>query len=336
VSVLERLPAPIVLAPMAGGPSTPELAAAVADAGGLGFLAAGYRSADQLGGDLGAVRRLTERPCGINLFAGAPLPVDDEAVAAYARRLEPEAARLGAPLATPRWDDDGYAAKVRLALEERPAVVSFTFGCPDTETVASLRDAGVEVWVTVTHAAEATVAVSRGVDAVVAQGVEAGGHRGTWDDSDAGDVPLLELVRRTSGLGVPVVATGGIGDAEAAREALAAGASAVQLGSAFLLCPEAATHPAHRALLQEGRETAITRAFTGRRARGIVNRFLLEHSDDAPSAYPHVHHLTAPLRAAARQAGDGESFNLWAGTQHRRARAEPARAVVRRLAAELG
>jgi nitronate monooxygenase len=335
VSVLERLAAPIVLAPMAGGPSTPELAAAVAGAGGLGFLAAGYRSVDQVRGELDAVRRLTDRPCGINLFANAPLPADDEAIAAYARRLEPEARRLGARPGTPRWDDDGYAAKLRLVLAERPAVVSFTFGCPDADTIATLRDAGVEAWVTVTHPAEAAVAVARGVDAIVAQGVEAGGHRGTWDDSDAGDVPLLELVRSTSGLGVPVVATGGIGDGEAARETLAAGASAVQLGSAFLLAPEAGTHRAHRALLQAGRETAITRAFTGRRARGIVNRFLLDHSGDAPSGYPQVHHLTGPLRAAARQAGDAEAFNLWAGTRHGLARPEPAAAVVLRLSAEL-
>jgi len=335
VGVLDGLAAPIVLAPMAGGPSTPELAAAVAEAGGLGFLAAGYRSVDELRDELDAVRRLTDRPCGLNLFAAAPLPVDDEAVDAYARRLEPEAERLGAPLGTPRWEDDAYGAKLQLVLEERPAVVSFTFGCPGADELAALRDAGVEVWVTVTHATEAATAVSRGADALVAQGVEAGGHRGTWDDSDAGDVPLLELVRRTGGAGVPVVASGGIGDGAAAREALAAGASAVQLGSAFLLAPEAGTHPAHRALLHAGRDTAITRAFTGRRARGLVNRFLLEHSDDAPRAYPHVHHLTAPLRAAARKAGDAESFNLWAGTRHGLARGEPAGETVRRFAAEL-
>jgi nitronate monooxygenase len=163
------------------------------------------------------------------------------------------------------------------------------------------------------------------------QGSEAGGHRATFDDTDERDRPLLDLLREVaSAVELPLVAAGGIADAAGAGAARRAGAAAVQAGTAFLLCPEAGTSAPHRAVLARGGETAITRAFTGRRARGIVNAFMRDHPD-APSAYPHVHHLTAPLRASARAAGDAERINLWAGTAFAKARARPAAEVVAEL-----
>jgi nitronate monooxygenase len=312
----------IVLAPLAGGPSTPELAAAVSNAGGLGFLGGAYLSAEQLHEQIAATRRLTSRPIGVNLFVLRPAQVDDAAVAGYTAELEPEARRLDAELGKPRFDDDDFDAKLEVVAEAGVEVVSFTFGRPDDDALGRLQ---ASVWLTVTSAEEA--AAAQGADAVVVQGTEAGGHRGTWDDRDD-DTPLADLLASITNL--PVIAAGGIADREGVRAALDAGAAAVQVGTAFLLCPEAGTGDAYRQALATRRETAVTRAFTGRRARGLANRFMRDHLD-APSAYPHIHHLTAPLRAAARTAGDADSFNLWAGTAVALAREEPAADVVRRL-----
>jgi len=321
-----ELTAPVVQAPLAGGPSTPELAAAVSDAGGLGFVAAGYLGVDALAAQLERIRELTSAPFGVNLFVLQDSPVDDDAVAEYARRLTGEADRYGVALGEPRFEDDDFAAKLDLVVADGVPVVSTTFGCPPPELVERVHGAGGEVWATVTNAGEATAAAAAGADAIVAQGAEAGGHRGSWTDDDGPDLMLLELLRSIDVV-LPLVAAGGIADAAGAGSALAAGAAAVQAGTAFLLCPEAATSAPHRRAIAAGGETAMTRAFTGRRARGIVNEFMRAHPD-APSAYPHVHHLTAPLRAAARKAGDEQRINLWAGTQLHRAQARPAAEVV--------
>ena len=319
----------VVLAPMAGGPSTPELTAAVSGAGGLGFLAAGYRTTDQVREDIRATRALTDRPFGLNLLLVAEQPVDDAAVAAYAEELRPEAERYGVELGTPRYDDDDRAAKVALAAEERVPVVSFAFACPTEREIEDLHRAGVEVWATVTEPEEARVARDAGADALVVQGVEAGGHRGTFGDEDgAGQIGLLALLRLVAdAVDLPLVAAGGIMDRAGIDAALAAGAVAAQLGTAFLLCPEAGTRPAHRAALRTAERTALTRAFTGRTARGLVNRFLAEHSATAPAAYPQVHHLTRPIRAT----GEHDALHLWAGQGFRLAREAPAADLVREL-----
>jgi nitronate monooxygenase len=326
-ALLEQLERPIVQAPLAGGPSTPELAAAVSGAGGLGFLAAGYLGADAVREQVAELRGLTERPFGVNVFGPPGEPGDPAAVAAYAQTL-------GAGAGEPRHHDDHYADKLALLEEEHVAVVSFTFGCPSAEEVERLHAAGSEVWVTVTTPVEATTAERAGADALVAQGVEAGGHRGSFDDSAPGDISLLALLQllraRTE---LPLVATGGIADGRGVAAVLAGGASAAQLGTAFMLTPEAATSAAHREALAGDEATALTRAFTGRSARGIANRFMREHGD-APSAYPEVHHLTAPLRAAAREAGDAGAINLWAGQAYPLTRDVPAGELVRELAGE--
>ena len=327
---LDQLELPIVQAPMGGGPSTPELAAAVGDAGGLGFLAAGYKTAGAVRSDVAALRALSDRAFGVNVFAPpGPAPAPG-VVEAYASTLP-----AGAELGEPRHDDDGWADKLVLMADERVPVVSFTFGCPDAAEMAALHAAGCAVWVTVTTAAEARAADAAGADALIAQGVEAGGHRGSWDDSAPGNVGLIALLQgvRSVARDVPVVATGGIATADGVAATLAAGASAAQVGTALMLAPEAGTAAAHRAAIEAGgAPTGLTRAFTGRLARGIVNDFMRDHGADAPSAYPDVHHLTQPLRVAARERGDADGFHLWAGQAYELARAEPARRIVRHLA----
>jgi nitronate monooxygenase len=334
--LVERLPAPVVLAPLAGGPSTPELAAAVSQAGGLGFLASGYLSAAQTADGLDRARALTDRPLGVNLFVPADGPSDPEAYAAYVRRLRAWADRVGAELGAPRYGDDAWAEKLDLLERDPVAVVSFTFGCPPPAAIDRLRATGAEAWVTVTSLEEAERASAAGADVLVVQGAEAGGHRASFADRVDlpvdGLLPLLQLVAAT--LPTPLVASGGIATGRALAAVLCAGAAAAQLGSAFMLCPEAGTSPAHRRLLAAGRPTSLTRAFTGRLARGIRNEFMDEHDEAAPIAYPEVHYVTAPLRRAARARGDAEQINLWAGQAHRLAEARPAAEVVVRLVAE--
>ena len=334
--MLERLALPIVQAPMAGGPSTPALAAAVSRAGALGFLAAGYRPAGDLRDGLREARELGARALGVNVFAapGPPAPID--AVTRYVEAIADDLRRAGTDAGTPHSDDDDLEAKLEVARAERADVVSFTFGCPDSEVIAALQRDGCAVWITVTTAADARTAAAAGADALVVQGLEAGGHRGSFADEDGRDEPgvlaLLQLVR--AAVDVPLVATGGIATGGAIAAVLSAGARAAQLGTAFLRCPEAATSGPHRAAVASDTPTALTRAFTGRLARGIENRFLREHSAQAPRAYPEVHHVTAPLRAHGRSVGDGEVLNLWAGQAHALAREAPAEQLVRELAGE--
>jgi nitronate monooxygenase len=334
-SLLSQLEHPIVQAPMGGGPSTPALAAAVSEAGGLGFLAAGYRTPDAVRSDIDELRRLSSRLFGLSIFVPGPPSGDAAALARYADAIAGEAARLGVKLGEARHDDDGWKEKLTLARDERVPVVSFTSGCPDQEVLASLRGAGCEAWVTVTTPEEAAAATDAAADALVVQGVEAGGHRGSYDPAAPGEIgllALLQLVREVSEL--PLVATGGIATGRGVAAVLAAGAAAAQLGTAFMLAPEAATSPAYRDALQGRAPTALTRAFTGRLARGIENRFMREHDAEAPLAYPEVHNLTAPLRAAARERGDADAFHLWAGQAYPLALELPAGDLVRRLAGE--
>jgi nitronate monooxygenase len=309
---------------MAGGASTVELAAAVCDAGGLGFLAAGYRDPEELRYEIQAMRG---RVFGVNLFVPGRTEVDEAALASYVASLGPEAGE-------PRFHDDGWRAKLDVLRDGDPVpVVSFTFGCPPLCEVRALQAHGSEVWVTVTSAAEARAALDAGADALVLQGSEAGGHRGTWVDSDDTEaLPLFALLQLvlSSDPQRPVVAAGGVADAAGIAAVLAAGAAAAQVGTAFMLAPEAGTHPAHREAIASDRPTALTRAFSGRLARGVVNRFMTDHPD-APIAYPHIHYATSPLRAAARKRGDADGFNLWAGQAHALAVARPAAETVRAL-----
>ncbi|MFJ2234189.1 nitronate monooxygenase [Streptomyces sp. NPDC087859] len=341
-ALTDLFPHPIVQAPMAGGVSVPQLAAAVSDAGGLGFLAAGYKTADGLYQEIKQLRGLTGRPFGVNLFMPQPEYADPAAVEVYAHQLSGEASWYETELGDPdSGRDDGYDAKLAVLLDNPVPVVSFHFGVPSGEVLESLRRAGTFTLVTATTAEEALAVQRAGADAVIAQGVEAGGHQGTHRDipeNDGTGIGLLSLVgqiRET--VAIPVVAAGGIMRGSQIAAVLAAGAAAAQLGTAFLATTESGAAPVHKQALTNPLfvRTELTRAFSGRPARGLVNRFLREHGRYAPAAYPEIHHLTSPLRKAAAKAKDAQGMALWAGQGHRMARELPAGRLMEVLVAEL-
>jgi nitronate monooxygenase len=320
---LRSLDKPVIVAPMAGGPTTPELAAAGSNAGGLGFLAAGYLTAETLAERITAARNLTTGPLGVNLFVVRESAARPDAINQYALALGAESQRYGARLGEARFDDDHWAAKLEVVMDRKPEVVSFTFGLPDAADCTRLREAGISTVATVTTLAEAELAVARGVDAVAVQGPAAGGHRGTLDPvASPATQPLAQLLRATTiALDVPVVAAGGLMTAVDVADVLVSGAVAAQLGTAFLLADEAGSSPVHRAALRDPQftETAVTRCFSGRYARGLRNRFIDEHDAQAPPGYPEVHYLTSPVRAASVRAGDPHGVNIWAGTGFKKA-----------------
>ncbi|MEU3981210.1 nitronate monooxygenase [Streptomyces sp. NPDC026672] len=341
-ALTDLFPHPIVQAPMAGGVSLPQLAAAVSEAGGLGFLAAGYKTADGMYQEIKQLRGLTGRPFGVNLFMPQSEQADPAAVEVYSHQLAGEAAWYETELGDPdSGRDDGYDAKLAVLVDDPVPVVSFHFGVPTREVVDSLHRVGTFTLVTATTAEEALAVQRSGADAVIAQGAEAGGHQGTHRDiaeNDGSSVGLLSLVAQIrETVEIPVVAAGGIMRGGQIAAVLAAGASAAQLGTAFLATPESGAAAAHKDALTNPlfTRTALTRAFSGRPARGLVNRFMREHGPYAPAAYPEVHHLTSPLRKAAAKGGDAQGMALWAGQGHRMARDLPAARLVEVLTAEL-
>lgn len=337
-SVVKSLARPVIAAPMAGGPSTPELVAAVAGAGGLGFLAGGYLTAPALSEQLGRTRELTDAAFGVNLFVPATADRDrDRAeVARYADRLRFGAMQLGARLGTVNWSDrDHFEAKVAVLLDDPVDIVSFTFGLPPLGVVEALRAVGSEVVITVTDPDEALAAARAGAHGICVQGAQAGGHRAVHDASAIpNEDTWVQLLRRCRSVtALPLIVCGGIMSAEQVSFALEQGASAVQCGTAFLLTDEAGTSPAARAGLVDPAmdRTVVTRAFSGRPARGVLNDFVEQFDAFAPAVYPMVDQLTKPVRAAAAAAGNYQWVSLWAGTGWRRASTGSAAAVVSRL-----
>lgn len=333
---------PILLAPLGGGPSTPELVAAVADAGGFGFLGAPYLTAEAIRDAVRRIRALTSRPFGINLFAGGwSRGRPGESPGALALLAGPHA-RLGLPPPVlPDVPPDPFPAQLEAALEARPAAFGFTFGIPPPEVMRELRARGILAFGTATCVREARMLADAGADGVVAQGAQAGGHRGTFAvPLEEGLVPTLDLVARIrAAVSLPVIAAGGLMDGADVRAALDAGAAAAALGTAFLACPESGASPAYkRALLAgPGDRTVLTRAFSGRWARGLPNAFTAagEAHPEAILPYPAQNQLTRAMRQAAAQRGDAELLSLWAGEGVARIRALPAGELVRALAAEL-
>ena len=327
---------PVIQAPMAGGPSRPELAAAVSNADGMGFLAAGYKTAGEMLAEISETKRLTDRPFGVNVFVPSAPTVDEQALQDYLSQVERDAFALGTQLGSCEWTDDEWDAKLAGLLRQPVEVVSFAFGCPSREIVSELHGVGTRVIVTITNPHDASVAVQRGVDALCLQGIEAGAHRGGFSDDERDDgYGLLALVgsvrERTD---VPLIAAGAIMDGRDLAAVLMAGADAAQLGTAFLRSPESGAHKTYKAALADAafETTAITRAFSGRRARGLVNRFMVDHPS-APSAYPQINSATRPLRAEAARRGDPHRMSLWAGQGYRRAEARPAGEIVDRIMA---
>jgi nitronate monooxygenase len=323
---------------MAGGPSTPALAAAVSNAGALGFLAGGYLSAETLARDIAEARQFGASSFGVNLFVPGRPPVDERALNAYLESLRPEADAFGVDVVA-SWDDDQYHEKVELLMREPVPIVSFTFGCPAPQVISTLRQAGSRVVITVTTPAEAVAAEARGADAVCAQGIEAGGHQGAFDDDTAPDTEwgLLALVTATThAVQIPVIAAGGLMTGAAVAAVVRAGAAAAQLGTALLRCPESGASEVYKSALADPAftGTAITRAFSGRRARGLVNDFMRAHPE-APSAYPQINNATRALRRAAVARHDPHGINLWAGQGFALAQERPAADIVATIGSEL-
>lgn len=330
---------PILLAPMAG-PGTPELAIAVSEAGGLGSLPCAMLSAEHIARDLGIIQQRTAKPINVNFFCHAPPTPDAAREAGWKARLTGYYHELGLDPAAPftaaerRPFDDAACALIE---QFRPKIVSFHFGLPDKRLVDRVKMAGSVVISSATTVEEARWLEQNGCDAIIAQGYEAGGHRGMFLTSDianqAGSLALIPQV--VDAVKVPVIAAGGISDARAIAAAFMLGASAAQVGTAYLQCPEAKVHAGHRAALASAADnaTALTNVYSGRPARGIVNRMMREVgpiSADAP-AFPLAANAGAPLRVKAEASGSVDFTPLWAGQAARLGRAMPAGEATRML-----
>ncbi|WP_137173239.1 nitronate monooxygenase family protein [Massilia sp. HP4] len=332
----------IIQAPMAGT-STPRLAAAVSNAGALGSLGIGASTADQARAMIEETRTLTGKPINVNVFCHAPARRDAGVEAAWLAHLAPLFNEAGAPLPTAldeiyrTFNDDEESFRMLLAL--RPEVVSFHFGLPSTERLAALRAAGIRTLATATNLHEALRIEQAGIDAILAQGIEAGGHRGMFDPEATDErlsmaVLVRLLVKRTR---LPVIAAGGIMDGAGIKAALDLGAAGAQLGTAFILSPESAANEAYRANLQSERAavTTLTAAISGRPARGIVNRIISHGASGIPAAYPVAYDAAKQLHAVAAKAGNHEYAPHWAGQGAPLARALPAAELVETLVREL-
>jgi len=333
---------PILLAPMAGSGGTPELAAAVSNAGGLGAWGGAYAKPEEIAVAIRRIRSLTDRPFNINLFAGGyetdskidPRPMLDIVGEAHAALGLP-------PPGLPPVPFNPFDAQLEAVLEERPPVFSFTFGIPSPAQIAMLKTRGIAVSGSATTVEEARRLAQAGVDAIVAQGAEAGAHRGTFAAPFAESmVPLAALVRGICAItALPVIASGGLMDGRDIAAVLKLGAAAVQLGTAFLPCPESgAPAPYKHALLAATKDTTvITRAYSGRPARGLPNRFIAMVSGKEEFILPfrQQNDLTRPMRNAAGQKGVADYISLWAGQGVRRSRQMPATELVKTLLTEM-
>ena len=331
---------PIIQAPMAGVQGS-ALAIAVSNAGGLGSLPCAMLSLDAMRAELAAIVSSTSKPYNVNFFCHTPPPLDSNREAAWRTLLRPYYDEFGIDISTvpsgPGRTPFSHDAADLLS-EFKPPIVSFHFGLPSPDLVQQVRAWGARVLSSATTVDEARWLEARGVDAIIAQGLEAGGHRGIFltDDlsTQAGTLALVPQI--VSAVRVPVIAAGGIADAAGVTAVMALGASAVQVGTSYLLCPEATTSAVHRAALQSdvSRHTALTNLFTGRPARGIVNRFMREVGPmhGAVPQFPLATSAVLPLRTAAEQRGSGDFSPLWAGQNASMCRAIGAADVTRALA----
>jgi nitronate monooxygenase len=330
---------PLIAAPMSGGPTTPAMVSAATRAGGLGMLAAGYKTVEAVEAELKTVRA-EGIPFGINLFAPNPLPIDPESYRAYATIIQKDADQFGLTLpAEPIEDTDRFDEKIALLLDDPVPMVSFTFGIPPRSVIAALQQANTVVVQTVTTPDEAAQAHDAGVDMLALQAAVAGGHSGTLSpERPLQPVPIVDLVKQvTATVRLPVLAAGGLATASAVADVIRAGAAAAIVGTVLLRATESGASATHRAALTDPArtETVLTHAFTGRPARGLRNAFIDNHEGQAPFGYPAIHYLTSPLRKAAAAAGKPDYVHLWAGTGYRHATAEPTADILQRLASDL-
>jgi nitronate monooxygenase len=325
-----ELALPIIQAPMAGGPDTPALAAAVSDAGGLGSLGCAYLTPAQIEAAAAEIRERTSKPFALNLFAIGTAPADPSAEPRVDAILGPWNAELGVTTRAPA-TAPSFEAQLEAVLRIAPAVFSFTFGVPAREQLAAIRARGIASVGTATTVDEARALDDAGVDAICAQGAEAGGHRGSFLGAFEliGTMALVPQVTRVTKR--PVYAAGGIMTGAGIRAALALGATACQLGTAFMCCDEAGTPPAHRAALATATQTTVTRAFSGRPARGIRNRMTDAFERIEPAPFPHHQRLTAELRREAAKRGRVDLMQMWAGQGAPLVRALPVRELIASL-----
>jgi nitronate monooxygenase len=328
---------PVLAAPMAGGPSTADLVVAAARSGSLGFLGGGYKTPDALADQIAQVQS-EGVPFGVNLFAPNPAPVDPLAYEEYRGRLQREADVYDIDLAAvPVTENDDYwHEKIDLLVANPVPVVTFTFGIPEPTVITALKKAGSLIGQTITSAEEARLAAQTDADVLVVQAAAAGGHSGILTpDQMPAEVPLPQLLEEIGSVtSLPLIGAGGLGTPDDVAAALAAGAVATAVGTVLLRCVESGTSAPFRAALADParRGTVLTRAFTGRYARGLANLFTDRYSAAAPTGYPALHHLTSPIRKAAAAAGDPERINLWAGTGYRNATDAPAGEILASLA----
>jgi nitronate monooxygenase len=334
---------PIIQAPMAGVQGS-ALAAAVSSAGGLGSLPAAMLSARGLRDELAIVKQKTSKPLNVNFFCHTPPTFSAEREASWRESLSPYYREFGLSVDTisPGPSRSPFGHEAADVLEEmRPDVVSFHFGLPSSDLLAGVRALGAKVLSSATTVDEALWLESQGVDAIIAQGLEAGGHRGNFltQDTTAQMGTLALLPQIVAAVKIPVIAAGGIADSAGVAAAMALGATGVQIGTAYLLCPEATTSSVHRAALESeiARHTALTNLFSGRPARGIVNRIMRELGpmSDVPPAFPLASAAIAPLRRHAEERGSGDFSPLWAGQNVSGCRKVPAGQLTRELAAKL-
>lgn len=336
-----QLRVPVIAAPMAGGVNTPALAAAVANAGGVGSFGFAYSTPEKIESDLAATKQLTSGPINANFFLFSPVAMPDtgsQQAALAAIRGLPHAEQCDLQIPQPPYFPD-LSRLLEPVWRQRPAILTFHFGIPSAEILNQAKSLDISVGITATSLTEALAIERAGADFVVAQGIEAGGHRGIFKvdepDQELGvDALVSQLVTK---LRIPVVAAGGLMDGRAVRRVLTAGASAAQLGTAFLCCDESGASPAHKAYLveQAARGTSLTKSFSGRRARGINNKFMALMQGKEVLPFPVQNTMTAPIRALALKRNDGEYQSLWAGAAYAQARPTSASVLMGMLFREL-
>lgn len=328
---------PIVQAPMAGGNATPALVHAVSQAGGLGFLAGGYKEKATLREEMYSVRALGTTEFGVNLFVPTEPNDMTPAIEEYCSRMRHESEKIDASVGKYAYSEDRFQEKVDLVIREKVPFVSFTFNAPSQAVVRRMKAAGIRTILTVTSIEEAQIAKSLGIDMICAQGIEAGGHRASFQDENPRQgLPLIPLVKCIQAqVDLPIIAAGGIMNGRHIQKVLRAGAKAVQLGTAFLCCPESGTTPLHiQSLLNHTmKETTFTRAYTGRYARGLRNEFIDRHQT-APKAYPEMHYVTSAFRKRANALGRADLAAMWAGVNFKQVRVMPAGKLIHLLVEE--
>ena len=311
---------PIIQAPMAGGVSTPQLVATVSNAGGLGSLGAGYMQPEALRQVIVEIRALTDKPFAVNLFVPEPIKEDAERIVSANELLAPYREQLGIPDSDPlAREQSNYIEQLGVLLEESVEIISFTFGVPGEAELDTIKQLGITTIGTATHLLEAILLEEAGLDMVVAQGIEAGGHRATFLGSSeqgmTGLVVLLPLL--ADHLHIPFAAAGGLMDARSIAAVLKLGAEAVQIGTAFLATPESGAHPLYKETLLHSTEltTVLTRVFSGKLGRSLKNRFIseLQRSEPLLPGYPMQNALTQAIRQAAAEQNIVELMSMWAG-----------------------